>query len=142
MVVRKAAVAAILGVVFLLLLSSAVPTRASHGDMSGLYGGTFRVAVRGALNLNPFTATDADSWKVIPLVYDSLARLDPVSLVPRPWAAQPRSIADPAVSGAGSTVPLSSATGGGLLFGYGLPLPIVKSGPATNPVGGGPWELT
>jgi len=182
MVVRKAAVAAILGVVFLLLLSSAVPTRASHGDMSGLYGGTFRVAVRGALNLNPFTATDADSWKVIPLVYDSLARIDPVSLVPTPWAAQSWSIsgttltvtlrsglsfhdgsaasaadvvysynqyktagmvpADLAVSGTGSTVTLSSATGGGLLFGYGLTLPIVKSGTATNPVGGGPWELT
>src|SRR3990172_2372220 len=103
MVVRKAAVAAILGVVFLLLLSSAVPTRASHGDMSGLYGGTFRVAVRGALNLNPFTATDADSWKVIPLVYDSLARIDPVSLVPTPWAAQSWSI-----SGTTLTVTLRS----------------------------------
>ena len=72
---RKLAVAAILGLVLVLLLSSAIPTRATHGDTSGLYGGNLRVAVRAAISLNPFTATSADSWKVIPLVYDSLARI-------------------------------------------------------------------
>jgi len=84
----KAAMAAILGIAVLLLLSGAGSVRATHGDLSGLYGGTLRVAVQGTLNLNPFTATDADSWKVIPLVYDSLARIDPVTLVPTPWAAE------------------------------------------------------
>src|SRR6059036_3562190 len=70
---RKILVAAILGLVLLLLLSTARPAAATHGDLSGLYGGNLRVSVRNALNLNPFTATDSDSWKVIPLVYDSLA---------------------------------------------------------------------
>src|SRR5439155_1275401 len=79
---RKLAVTAILGLALLLLLSSAVPAKATHGDSSGLYGGNLRVAVRGPISLNPFTATDADSWKVIPLVYDSLGRIDPATLTP------------------------------------------------------------
>jgi len=86
---RKLAVTAILGLVLVLLLSSAIPVRATHGDASGLYGGNLRVAVRGALNLNPFTATDADSWQVIPLVYDSLGRIDPATLTPSRWAPSP-----------------------------------------------------
>jgi len=177
----KAAMAAILGIAVLLLLSGAGSVRATHGDLSGLYGGTLRVAVQGTLNLNPFTATDADSWKVIPLVYDSLARIDPVTLVPTPWAAESWSVSgnditvtlrsglafhdgtgvtaadvvysynqyknigrvpsDTTVTSSGSTVTLSSATGAGLLYGYGLTLPIVKSGTASNPVGSGPWKL-
>src|SRR2546428_3354160 len=100
---RKILVAAMLGLVLLLLLSAARPAAATHGDLSGLYGGNLRVSVRGALNLNPFTATDADSWKVIPLVYDSLARLDPVTLLPSPWAASSWS-----VSGSTLTVTLRS----------------------------------
>src|SRR5213593_3237779 len=179
---RKLAVAAILGLVLVLLLSSAIPARATHGDASGLYGGNLRVAVRGAISLNPFTATSADSWKVIPLVYDSLARIDPATLTPTLWAAASWSIsgttltatlrsdlkftdgtavggadvvysynqyktvarvpADLAASNVGSTVTLSSASGGGLLFGQGLTLPIVKAGSAASPVGSGPWKLT
>ncbi len=179
---RKLAVAVILGLVLLLLLSSAVPAKATHGDASGLYGGNLRVAVRGTISLNPFTATNADSWKVIPLVYDSLARIDPVTLTPTPWAAASWSIsgttltatlrsdlkfhdgtavggadvvysynqyktagrvpADLAASNTGNTVTLSSASGGGLLFGQGLTLPIVKTGSVANPVGSGPWKLT
>src|SRR5437879_3982836 len=178
---RYIPVAAMLGLVLLLLLSAARPAAATHGDLSGLYGGNLRVSVRGALNLNPFTATDADSWKVIPLVYDSLARIDPVTLLPAPWAAASWSVAgstltvtlrsdlafhdgsaetaadvtysynqykavgkvpsDLAVGGSGSTVTLSSASAGGLMFGQGLLLPIVKSGTVTNPVGGGQWVL-
>src|SRR5947208_2953161 len=84
---RKLAVTAILGLALLLLLSSAVPAKATHGDSSGLYGGNLRVAVRGPISLNPFTATDADSWKVIPLVYDSLVRIDRATLTPTSWAA-------------------------------------------------------
>src|SRR2546425_4224591 len=179
---RKLAVAAILGLVLVLLLSSAIPARATHGDASGLYGGNLRVAVRAAISLNPFTATSADSWKVIPLVYDSLARIDPATLTPTLWAAASWSIsgttltatlrsdlkftdgtavggadvvysynqyktvarvpADLAASNVGSTVTLSSASGGGLLFGQGLTLPIVKSGTASSPVGSGPFELS
>ena len=178
---RKILVAALLGLVLLLLLSTARPAAATHGDLSGLYGGNLRVSVRNALNLNPFTATDADSWKVIPLVYDSLARIDPFTLLPAPWAAASWSVSgstltvtlrsdlafhdgsaetaadviysynqyksvgkapsDLVVSGSGSTVTLSSASAGGLVFGQGLLLPIVKSGTVSNPVGGGPWEL-
>src|SRR5436309_1245046 len=179
---RKLAVTAILGLALLLLLSSAVPAKATHGDSSGLYGGNLRVAVRGPISLNPFTATDADSWKVIPLVYDSLGRIDPATLMPTPWAAASWSISgttltailrsdltfhdntavrgvdivdsynqyknsgrapsDLVASSTGNTVTLSSASGGGLLFGQGLTLPIVKAGTAANPVGSGPWTLT
>src|SRR5713226_779207 len=89
---RKIAVGAILGLVLFLLLSSAVPAKATHGNASGLYGGNLGVAVRGTISLNPFTATDADSWKVIPLVYDSLGRIDPATLTQTPWAAASWSI--------------------------------------------------
>lgn len=179
---RKIAVAAILGLVLLLLLSSAVPAKATHGDASGLYGGNLRVGVRSAISLNPFTATNADSWNVIPLVYDSLGRIDSATLTPTPWAASSWSIsgttltatlrsdlkfhdgttvggadvvysynqyktagrvpADLAAANTGNTVTLSSASGGGLLFGRGLSLPIVKTGSVANPVGSGPWKLT
>ena len=64
---RKLAVAVILGLALLLVMSAALPSRVS-ADGSVPTGGSLRVAVRGALSLNPFTATDADSWKVIPLV--------------------------------------------------------------------------
>src|SRR2546427_1821635 len=180
---RKLAVTAIVGLVGVLLLSSAIWVRATHGDASGLFGGNLRVAVRGALNLNPFTATDADSWKVIPLVYDSLGRIDPATLTPSRWAAASWSISgttltatlrsdlkfndgtavggvdvvysynqyklvpgrvptDLSATYVGNTVTLSSTSGGGLLFGQGLTLPIVKSGTVANPVGSGPWKLT
>jgi len=178
---RKLAVATVLGLALVLVLSGSIRASTVQSDVSALYGGSMRVAVRGALNLNPFTATDADSWNVIPLVYDSLARIDPTTLVPVPWAAASWSISGPslsvtlrsdlrfsdgtalsaadvvysyteyknrgiasadlAVSGSGTAVTLSSVSGGGLLFGDGLTLPIVKSGSAANPVGGGPWKL-
>src|SRR2546428_11053356 len=95
---RKILAAALLGLVLLLLLSAARPAAATHGDLSGLFGGNLRVAVRGALNLNPFTATDADSWKVIPLVYDSLGRIDPATLTPSRWAAASWSNSGPALT--------------------------------------------
>lgn len=175
----KVAVAAILALVATLLLAGASPASGAHGDASGLYGGTLRVSVQGAISLNPFTATDADSWKVIPLVYDSLARIDPQTLVPVPWAASSWTIsgstltvtlrsdlrfhdgtaltgadvaysynqydapmvpADLVVAFSGTTVTLTSNTGGGLLYGKGLTLPIVKLNTAANPVGSGPWR--
>ena len=172
---------AVVGIAVLVLVMSALPASAIQQDFTGLYGGSLRVAVMGPIALNPFTATDADSWKVIPLVYDSLGRIDPTSLRPVPWAAESWSIAGPnltatlrsdlkfhdgsavtaadvvysygqyrtlgiapsdlAVASSGRTVTLSSATGGGLLFGHGLMLPIVKGGTGiTNaPIGSGPW---
>src|SRR2546428_6572998 len=84
---RKILVAAILGLVLLLLLSTARPAAATHGDLSGLYGGNLRVSVRNPLNLNPLTPTRAGNRKGIPLVYDSPARINPLTLLPAPWAA-------------------------------------------------------
>src|SRR2546422_11278738 len=96
---RKILVAALLGLVLLLLLSTARPAAATHGDLSGLYGGNLRVSVRNALNLNPFTATDADSWEGIPLVHHSLPRIDPVTLLPAPWARPSWSVSGSALTG-------------------------------------------
>src|SRR2546426_12847598 len=48
---------------------------------------------------------------------------------------------DLAVAGGGSTVTLSSASAGGVVFGQDLLLPIVKSGSLSNPGGGGPLKL-
>ena len=84
---RRIGAMAFVGLMAFVLLLSALPAASARGDLSGLYGGTLRVSVQGAVNLNPFTATDATSWRVIPLVYDSLARIDPVTLMPTPWAA-------------------------------------------------------
>lgn len=78
---------ALVGLLAFALLLSAVPAALARGDASGLYGGTLQVAVKGPISLNPFTATDANSWTAIPLVYDSLARIDPTTLAPTPWAA-------------------------------------------------------
>lgn len=168
------------GIVAVLLVMSAVPASAGHGDLSGLYGGDLRVAVQGPISLNPFTATDANSWKAIPLVYDSLARIDSAALEPMPWAAASWSVdspylnvtlrsdlrfhdgttltaadvvysyneyktrgmvpADLTVTGSGASVSFRTVNGGGLLYGYGTTLPIVKSGTASNPVGSGPFR--
>ena len=84
---RRTGAMALVGIVAMALLLSAIPMAAARGDASGLYGGTLQVAVKGAISLNPFTATDANSWTAIPLVYDSLARIDPVTLLPVSWAA-------------------------------------------------------
>lgn len=176
-----AALLVISGMLMMLLLAGVSPVRGAHGDpLEGPYGGALRVGGLGPISLNPFTATDATSWTAIPLVYDSVARIDPVTLEPTPWAAASWSIsgstltvtlrsdltfhdgspvtaadvvytynqyktagrvpADLTVSGTGSTVTFTSATGGGVLYGVGLTLPIVKSGTANSPVGGGPWR--
>src|SRR5207244_12781213 len=89
---RKILGAALLGLVLLLLLSAARPAAATHGDLSGLYGGNLRVSVRGPLNLHPFTATGADSWEVTAPVSDSRARVDPGPQLPAPWAAASGSV--------------------------------------------------
>ncbi len=92
---RRTGAVALVGLLALVLLVSAVPAASARGYSGGPYGGTLQVAVQGAIGLNPFTATDANSWIAIPLVYDSLARIDPVTLLPTPWAAVSWTVDDP-----------------------------------------------
>ncbi|MFQ5909215.1 MAG: ABC transporter substrate-binding protein [Thermoplasmata archaeon] len=62
---------------------------ATPEDVSGMYGGDFRVAVKDtAMDLNPATASDEASLRMIDLLYDSLGRLDPVTLQVVPWVAE------------------------------------------------------
>ena len=55
---------------------------------SGMYGGIFRVALKQDIDLDPLTADDKFSEDVINLVYDSLARIDSKTLLPKPWIAE------------------------------------------------------
>ncbi|MFQ6106918.1 MAG: ABC transporter substrate-binding protein [Thermoplasmata archaeon] len=62
-------------------------------EMSGMYGGNLRVAVKDTtLDLNPKTASDDASLGVIDLLYDSLGRLDPGTLQVKPWVADSWSV--------------------------------------------------
>src|SRR5438309_1414733 len=153
---RKILVAALLGLVLLLLLSTARPAAATHGDLSGLYGGNLRVSVRNAL-IDPFTLLPAPwaaaSWSVSGSTLTVTLRSDlafhdgsaetaaDVIYSYNQYKSVGKAPSDLVVSGSGSTVTLSSASAGGLVVGQGLLLPIVKSGTVSNPVGGGPWEL-
>src|SRR2546422_358669 len=119
---RKILVAALLGLVLLLLLSTARPAAATHGDLSG---SALTVTLRSDLAFHDGSAETAADVIYSYNQYKSVGKA-PSDLV---------------VSGSGSTVTLSSASAGGLVFGQGLLLPIVKSGTVSNPVGGGPWEL-
>src|SRR2546428_6626846 len=55
-------------------------------DLTGAQGGDLRVALQGFGGLDPRTASLEDH-KVLELIYDSLARADPVTLELKPWAA-------------------------------------------------------
>ncbi len=66
---------------------------ATPEELSGMYGGDFRVAVKDTtLDLNPSTVSDEASLHVIGLLYDSLGRLDPVTLLVVPWVADSWSV--------------------------------------------------
>ena len=66
---------------------------ATPEELSGMYGGDFQVAVKDTtLDLNPSTASDEASLHVIGLLYDSLGRLDPVTLHVVPWVADSWSV--------------------------------------------------
>jgi hypothetical protein len=54
----------------------------------GMYGGIFRIALKQDIDLDPLTADDKFSVDVINLVYDSLARIDSKTLLPKPWIAE------------------------------------------------------
>src|SRR2546426_7469292 len=84
---RKILVAAILGLVLLLLLSTARPAAATHGDLSGLYGGNLCGSVRNAWNPQPLTATDPDRQKTTSTTYNNLPRLHPFNPNLPPYAA-------------------------------------------------------
>jgi len=78
----------VLAIGFLFLAGAFVvlarPTAAQ--DITGQYGGDLNIAVQGFGGLDPTTASPADR-KVLELVYDSLGRIDPVTLQITPWAA-------------------------------------------------------
>jgi peptide/nickel transport system substrate-binding protein len=62
---------------------------AEDGPLGGLYGGDFVVAVKQEtiFELNPNASPDETSQHIIDLLYDSLARIDPETLLPIPWVA-------------------------------------------------------
>lgn len=62
---------------------------AEDGPLGGLYGGEFVIAVEqdAPFTLDPKGATDETSAHIIDLLYDSLARIDPETLLPIPWVA-------------------------------------------------------
>ena len=86
----KAALALLLGLAFLAgaFAGGSAPARAQ--DLTGALGGELNVALQGFGStvpaLNPTTQNLADR-KVLELIYDTLARVDPVTLDLAPWAA-------------------------------------------------------
>ena len=81
--------AAALGLALLMLAAAfvipAAPARAA--DLTGMYGGNLRMALLAAPSWNPLSTSTAD-LNPHNLVWDTLARPDPVTGEPKPWAAQ------------------------------------------------------
>lgn len=66
---------------------------ATPEEIAGIYGGDFKIAVKDtSLDLNPKTASDDASLAIINVLYDSLGRLDPVTLKVIPWVAESWSV--------------------------------------------------
>ena len=73
--------------VLMVALAFAVPARpAQAADMTGMYGGNLRMAVLATPSWNPLSTSFADA-SVHNLVWDTLARPDPATGEPKPWAA-------------------------------------------------------
>jgi len=72
--------------VFLLAASFGFFPRAAAQDETGALGGDLVVALQDFGDVNPTAAAPADR-KVLELIYDSLGRVDPVTLQFVPWAA-------------------------------------------------------
>ncbi len=86
------ALACVLAMLFVLSFAASA-FAATPEELSGMYGGDFQVAVKDTtLDLNPNTASDEASLHVIGLLYDSLGRLDPVTLHVVPWVAESWSV--------------------------------------------------
>ena len=79
---------AALGLALLMIVVAfAVPARpAAAADLTGQYGGNLRMAVLAAPSWNPLSTNPADA-PVHNLVWDTMARPDPVTGEPKPWAA-------------------------------------------------------
>src|SRR6266511_44129 len=79
---------AALGLALLMVaVAFAIPSSpARAADLTGMYGGNLRMALLAAPSWNPLSANPAD---INPhsLVWDTLARPDPVTAEPKPWAA-------------------------------------------------------
>src|SRR3989454_4250030 len=71
----------------MIVVAFAVPARpVAAVDLTGQYGGNLRMAVLAAPNWNPLSANPADV-PIHNLVWDTMARPDPVTGEPKPWAA-------------------------------------------------------
>ena len=79
---------AALGLALLMVaVAFAIPARpAQAADLTGQYGGNLRVALLAAPSWSP-TSTDPADGRVHNLVWDTLARPDPATQEPKPWAA-------------------------------------------------------
>lgn len=58
-----------------------------YEPQGGMYGGELRVALKADIEENPLLADDYESLVAVDLLYDSLARVHEVSLLPEPWVA-------------------------------------------------------
>ncbi len=80
--------AAALGLAFLMIVVAfAVPARPAQGADAGMYGGNLRMAILAAPSWNPLSTNPSEA-AVHNLVWDTLARPDPATGEPKPWAAQ------------------------------------------------------
>ncbi len=79
---------AALGLALLMLaVAFVVPGRTAQAvDLTGMYGGNLRMALLAAPSWNPLANNPAEA-NVNNLVWDTLARPDPVTSEPKPWAA-------------------------------------------------------
>ncbi|TLZ65180.1 MAG: hypothetical protein E6K16_03290, partial [Methanobacteriota archaeon] len=79
----------VLGLALLLAgLALAIPAgRAQAADVTGMYGGNLRMAILSAPSWNPLSAGVSDA-PIYNLVWDTLARPNPATEKPEPWAAQ------------------------------------------------------
>lgn len=80
----------VLATVFLFALSGFFGIAGIGEDMEpqgGMYGGELRVALQDDIEENPLLANDDASLLAVSLMYDSLAKIDEVTLLPEPWVA-------------------------------------------------------
>jgi ABC-type transport system substrate-binding protein len=97
---RSSRRALILLVIFALTLQGAFIAQSNVVPEGGEYGGQLRVALKSVVtnsSLNPLTATDDDSWKIIDIMYDSLFRIKTTAdkgLYPEPWLAESWTVVD------------------------------------------------
>lgn len=87
---RRSRKGAVLATVFLFALSSFFGIMAAGDEYEprgGKYGGELRVGLKGDIEENPLLADDNESLMTVSLLYDSLARIDQVEIMARPWVA-------------------------------------------------------